>query len=323
MESNWVDFKTIKQAVTIVPVLDRYGVKLKKSGKELRGRCPIHRGDGADSFHVSTEKNVFHCFSCQAKGNVLDLVAAMEKCSVRDAGLKLQQWFNLAVANGQKPAPPVPAMKAPADPQPAKEEMGDRGEPNKPLGFRLNGIDYQHPYLAGRGIDPETAEYFGVGFFPGKGSMSGRVVIPIDNERGELVAYAGRAIDNSEPKYRLPAGFKKSQVLYNLARTLEDDSTGEVVVVEGFFDCIKVVQAERVCVALMGCSMSAEQEAQLASHFRRAVIMLDGDEAGRKAVVEIAGRLARKVWVRVVEVPDGKQPDQLSTEELRTLLGGI
>ena len=78
MESNWVDFKTIKQAVTIVPVLDRYGVKLKKSGKELRGRCPIHRGDGADSFHVSTEKNVFHCFSCQAKGNVLDLVAAVD-----------------------------------------------------------------------------------------------------------------------------------------------------------------------------------------------------------------------------------------------------
>ena len=58
---------------------------------------------------MSTEKNVFHCFSCQAKGNVLDLVAAMEKCSVRDAGLKLQQWFNLAVANGQKPPPPVTA----------------------------------------------------------------------------------------------------------------------------------------------------------------------------------------------------------------------
>ena len=57
----------------------RYGVKLKKSGKEFRGRCPIHQGDGTDTFHVRTEKNAFHCFSCQAKGNVLDLVAAMEK----------------------------------------------------------------------------------------------------------------------------------------------------------------------------------------------------------------------------------------------------
>jgi hypothetical protein len=52
------------------------------------------------------------------------------------------------------------------------------------LNFRLKGIDYAHPYLAQRGIDPETAEYFGVGYFSGKGSMSGRVIIPIDNERG-------------------------------------------------------------------------------------------------------------------------------------------
>src|ERR1043166_8561253 len=79
MDSNWVDFKAIKQSVTISQVLDRYGVKLKRTGKELRGRCPIHQGEGAESFHANTEKNAFHCFSCQAKGNVLDFVAAMEK----------------------------------------------------------------------------------------------------------------------------------------------------------------------------------------------------------------------------------------------------
>jgi hypothetical protein len=69
-----------------------------------------------------------------------------------------------------------------------------------------------------------------VGFFSGKGSMSGRVVIPIENERGELVAYAGRSIDGSEAKYKLPAGFKKGQVLYNLARAL--DITREVSVID-------------------------------------------------------------------------------------------
>src|ERR1039458_9785336 len=116
MESNWVDFKAIKQAVTIGQVLDRYGTKLRKSGKELRGRGPIHQGDGTDSFHVSTEKNAFHCFSCQAKGNVLDLVAAMEKCSVRDAGLKLQQWYNLGGGNrgveeSTSPAPETKTQK--------------------------------------------------------------------------------------------------------------------------------------------------------------------------------------------------------------------
>lgn len=58
-------------------------------------------------------------------------------------------------------------------------------------------------HLTQRGIDKETAEYFGVGFFSSKGSMAGRIVIPIENEGGELVAYAGRSIDGSEPKYRL------------------------------------------------------------------------------------------------------------------------
>jgi DNA primase len=293
-------------------------VKLKRTGKELRGRCPIHKGEGTDTFHANTEKNAFHCFSCNAKGNVLDLVAAIENCSVRDAALKLKNWYSLPPP-GQDAAPPAkPAKEA----EPAREgRAGDSGQPNKPLNFTLKGIDRAHPYLAQRGIDKETAEYFGVGFFSGKGSMAGRMVIPIENERGELVAYAGRSIDGSEPKYKLPAGFKKSQVLYNLARALEDDSTGTVVLVEGFFDCMKVTEAEHACVALMGCSLSEEQESQLVAHFRQVVILLDGDEAGRKAVEEIAGRLVHKLWVRVVDVPDGKQPDELPAEELQALLG--
>ena len=137
------------------------------------------------------------------------------------------------------------------------------------------------------------------------------------------MAYAGRSIDGTEPKYRLPAGFKKSQVLYNLARAVEDDSTGVVVLVEGFFDCIKVVQAGYICVALMGCSLSEDQEELLARHFRQVVIMLDGDDTGRRAAGEIAGRLVHKFRVRVVDVPEGKQPDLLSTQELEALLGKV
>jgi DNA primase len=314
MESNWVDFKTIKQAVTIEQVLGRYGVKLRRSGKELRGACPIHRGEGTDTFHANTDKNAFHCFSCQAKGNVLDLVAAMERCSLRDAALKVRDWFSIS---GPLPETAKPATST----QLAKAEIGERGELNKPLNFQLQGIDYRHLYLAGRGIDPETAEYFGVGFFPGKGSMHGRIVIPIDNERGELVAYAGRSIDGSEPKYKLPAGFKKNQVLYNLVRAAEE-TDGHVILVEGFFDCIRVTQAGYPCVALMGCSMSEGQENQLAAHFRRVIVILDGDEAGQRAAAEIAGRLVRKTWVRVVELPDGKQPDELGPEDLQRLLEG-
>ena len=114
-------------------------------------------------------------------------------------------------------------------------------------------------------------------------------------------------------------------MLFNLCRALEDSdgaegSAGAVVVVEGFFDCMKVTQAEFPCVALMGCSMSEEQESQLSLNFRQVIIALDGDEAGRRAAGEIAARLAHRMSVRIVDVPDGKQPDQLPTEELRLLL---
>jgi DNA primase len=98
MEKKWVDFSAVKQVVSMQTVLDHYQVKgLRKQGHELYGRCPIHKGEGADAFRVSVQKNAFNCFSCHARGNVLDFVAAMEKCSVRDAAIKLQEWFSVAV----------------------------------------------------------------------------------------------------------------------------------------------------------------------------------------------------------------------------------
>ena len=97
MEAEWVDFRIIKAAVTMQMVLDRYGVALKKSGQELRGKCPIHRGANDKHFTANVSKNVFKCFfaQCGAHGNILDFVAAMEHCSVRDAAVKLRDWFQV------------------------------------------------------------------------------------------------------------------------------------------------------------------------------------------------------------------------------------
>jgi DNA primase len=99
MTTDWVDFKKVKEAVDMQMVLDHYGIKgLVKSGDELRGRCPIHRGSqSSKNFSVNVPKNGFKCFSsnCGAHGNVLDFVAAMEQCSVRDAALKLRDWFKV------------------------------------------------------------------------------------------------------------------------------------------------------------------------------------------------------------------------------------
>jgi DNA primase len=317
MENNWVDFKAIKSAVTLRMVLDRYQINwLRKSGEELRGRCPIHQGEGQQSFHASLTKNAFNCFSCKARGNVLDFVAAMEKSSVRDAAMKLQEWFSIDPATAPTESKP--------DQKPAKKEKrGEGSEPvNKPLSFELKGIDHAHPYLSERGITKETAETFGVGLFSGRGSMNGRVVIPIHNERGELVAYAGRSIDGSEPRYKLPVGFHKSHVLFNLHRASSSNAGSEVIVVEGFFDCMKVWQAgQSSVVALMGSSLSEQQERLLLGRFKTVSLFMDGDDAGRTAAEEIAARLIRHMHVRIVEPPDGKQPDELDQEQLRALLG--
>ena len=94
-------------------------------------------------------------------------------------------------------------------------------EPNRPLGFALQRIDTRHPYLTQRGISPATARLFGVGMYHGNGFLAGRCVIPIRDEKSQLVAYAGRAVNGEEPKYRFPAGFRKSQVLFNLDRAMQ------------------------------------------------------------------------------------------------------
>ena len=99
MKTEWVDFKSIKASVTVQMVLDHYDIKgLIRSDDELRGPCPIHKGSQrTKTFTVNVSKNAFKCFydACNARGNVLDFVSAMERCSVRDAGLKLQGWFKV------------------------------------------------------------------------------------------------------------------------------------------------------------------------------------------------------------------------------------
>jgi DNA primase len=188
---------------------------------------------------------------------------------------------------------------------------------NAPLPFTLRGIDFTHPYLVQRGISEETARYFGVGFYRGMGSMNGRVVIPIHDAAGRLVAYAGRSIDGRKPKYLLPRGFSKNRELFNLHRV----NGSEVIVVEGYFDSMTVWQAVRQpVVALMGSSLSEHQKQVLLQRFHRVTLLLDGDDPGRCATENISRELVRHIFVRVVELGEGQQPDSLQPEELEMLL---
>ena len=143
-------------------------------------------------------------------------------------------------------------------------------------------------------------------------------------EKGELVAYAGRwpgGPPEGEPKYKLPPKFHKSQELFNLHRAREYKKEKGLVVVEGYFDVMKLWQAGfKNVVALMGCSLSDEQEEFILKETDKIVLLLDNDAAGREATDTLLPHLAKKAFVRTIELPEGvHQPDSLDEKELATL----
>jgi DNA primase len=189
----------------------------------------------------------------------------------------------------------------------------------------LEGIDPTHPYLKDRGIKEETAQYFGCGYFAGRGVFHNRIVFPLHNDSGELVGYAGRSIDNAEPRYLFPAGLKKSALLFNFHRVKKAaKEVASIIIVEGFFDCMKVHQAGfRETVALMGSSISDEQVRQVVCNFSHADLMLDADEAGWKGTTECLIELGHNIYVTYQCLPDwAMQPDELTEQELRCMLTG-
>jgi DNA primase len=313
--NRWVDFQAIKEEVSLEAALDHYELKNRRRRRrdQLEGCCPLHGGERKDAFQANLSKNVFHCFACGAKGNVLDFVAAMERCSIREAALKLQAWFG-------RPEMETAVASRSAGIVGRGELVRKELAVNPALRFALANVDSAHPYLAKRGIQHATAAEFGVGLYSGTGMMHGRIVIPIPNSTGELVAYAGRAVNGGGPKYKLPRGFRKSLEVYNVHRAATAASD-RVIVVEGYFDCLRVHQAGFPYVAaLMGCALSGQQEALLLDRFKHVVLMLDGDETGRIASRAIAAKLSTSCSVGVVHVPEGAQPDQLPSYVIRRLL---
>ena len=337
----FVNFKAIKAAITMEQVLEHYGLiqKFKKKGDSLSGPCPIHKGENPTQFRVSISKNIWNCFSeCKHGGNVLDFIAKMESGSVHAAALKAIEWFQLNPDAMSGTSEPKEAETRPAQTEVKPERMAKKPEPraeetsgpNKPLKFRLEKLERSHPYLVERGLTTETLVDFGAGFCA-KGMMVGRIAIPIHNPVGEVVAYAGRLTTgeptDDNPKYKLPPGFKKSLELFNIDRASKESPEKAWVIVEGFFDCMKLHQlGHKKTVALMGSSMSPAQEELIRKHTNSAshvLVMLDEDEAGEAGREDIARRLSKFCFVKVHQFAEsGAQPEDLSADELDQILGG-
>jgi len=330
MKTEWVNFKEIKEKVSMEDVLDHYellkGLKRKKD--ELVGFCPIHdeKRYNKNSFSVNTSKNNWHCFSCGAGGNVLDFVSSMENVNIRQAGLLIQKWFGIVSEEDKKLSKEKRKVKKDERAKKKEKETEPEEVVNPPLTFKLKSLDFEHPYLKERGLKKETIKEFGLGYCQ-RGLMKERIAIPVHNEKGELVAYAGRYPGNppeGEPKYKFPSKFKKSLVVFNLNRAKELAKKKGLILVEGFFDVFNLWQAGfKDVVALMGTSISDEQEKLIVEAIGKngkLTLMFDPDKAGKKVIKEVLERLIDKVYLKIIRLKIGLEPDSLSKEERNNLL---
>ncbi len=340
MSEMWINFKELRERLSVTEILASYNVTVKIKGDQAQGFCPLPahpKHDGkkkSPSFSVNLKRGIFQCFSCRTSGNVLDLVCLLEGMNpkvpgdIRRAAILLEGRYASAdpARPPKKPVPPPPEQKAPIGEQ--------KVVVNAPLDFELKHLDPDHPYLFGRGFSPEMIEHFGLGFCD-KGLMKGRIAIPLHDAGDNLIGYAGRLVNDAmisdeNPKYRFPGTrerkgsayeFHKSEFLYNGSGI--KTPVKELVIVEGFPSTWWLWQhGHTAVVGLMGNSCS-ETQAKLIVNMTApdglVTILTDGDDAGVQCAHSIFFDVAPHRTVRWAKL-HSDQPTDLTPKELNDLL---
>lgn len=337
MKPNWIDFKALRKQLDFAKVLKHFGVEVKAKDTQHHGFCPLPNHNGkrnSPSFSANLERGIFQCFGCGAKGNVLEFAALMQKIDPQDGAalhevaLKLQQHFCPELGNTSKgeTALPVP-------PQPEKPKDNLPVIVNAPLDFELKGLDASHPYLLKRGFTPDTIEHFALGFCS-RGYLKDRVAVPLHDHAGKLVGYAGRVVDDSKisednPRYRFPGERERDGKLFEFRKTLFlyngyqiKSPVNDLIVVEGFTGVWWLDQnGLSNVVATMGADCSEKQAELLVSLVKPGgmVWMIpDGDKAGERHAQTLLMLISPHRAVRWLKMEEGKQPTDLSGEEIKT-----
>ena len=338
----------LRRRVTISSVIARR-VKLQRRGAEHTGLCPFHK-EKTPSFTVSDAKGFYHCFGCGAHGDVIGFVINAEGLSFPEAVAKLAGEAGLEMPR-QDPSERerdtrrnslVEVMEA------AAGWFRDR--------LRDSAGAQARDYLATRGLLAPTIEGFALGFAPPERGALGqalerlgvspalmaeaglvklpehgagtaprdyffnRLIFPITDRRGRVIAFGGRALGESKAKYiNSPESplFHKGRVLYNHAAALRAvRDKGELIVVEGYMDVIALSQAGfPAVVAPLGTAVTEEQIQELWRMVPEPVFCLDGDSAGRRAAVRAAeralGALKPGTSLQFAFLPEGEDPDSL------------
>ena len=243
MPQGFVSFAEVKRAITMEALLARYGLLagMAEKGRNLAGSCPFCKGKSARQFQVNLAKSAWYCFGCKQGGNVLDFVAKREGVSVRTAAVKLDTWFELGLLE-KKEELRAEAPAASVEPPPAANEATPAE--NLPLAFTLKTLDPNHHDLAGLELRAETIERLGAGYCT-KGLLKGRLAIPIHSGCGDLLAYAGLAVqDGDTPRYLFPPKFHPALEVFNLHRLMEvTEATGPLYLAPEIEGVLRLAEA--------------------------------------------------------------------------------
>ena len=339
----------VKQQADIVRVIGEY-VRLKKSGQNFSGLCPFHQ-EKTPSFSVSPVKQMYYCFGCGKGGDVFQFVMELEKSPFPEAVRTVAEKCGIAI--------PKPRERSPEERRENQQRSALVEMHREAAAFFAKHL-MQSPegkaalgYLEDRGLDYESITRFGLGFAPSGGDtlfrtlkskfaekdleVSGlvgrdqsgrfydrfrrRIMFPISNEAGKVIAFGGRAMGDDMPKYlnspETPI-YSKSTVLYHLDRAKEALRHSDfAVLVEGYMDAIAVARAGiGNVVASCGTSL-AESQIKLLSRFtQRIVVNYDPDTAGQAATERSLTLLLEKEFdVRVLALPGGADPDKFIKEK--------
>src|SRR3989441_1136830 len=339
----------VKQQADIVRVVGEY-VQLKKGGQNFRGLCPFH-SEKTPSFNVHPVRLIYHCFGCGKGGDVFNFVMEMERCEFPEAVRIVAEKCGIPVPSKRER---TPEEKRESQQRSLLVEMHRETQAFfvKQLEGTLEG-KAARAYLEDRGLDKDVLVRFGIGYAPSGGDLllrylkprypepllaaSGlvsrdaggrlfdrfrrRIMFPIANESGKIVAFGGRALGDEQPKYlNSPESpiYSKSNVLYHLDRAREALRQQDfAVLVEGYMDAIAAARAGAGnVVASCGTSL-AEPQVKLLSRFtRRIVVNYDPDTAGQAATERsLAILLEHGFEVRVLALPGKADPDKFIREQ--------
>jgi DNA primase len=336
-------------------------VKLARKGREHLGLCPFHN-EKTPSFTVNEEKGFYHCFGCGEHGSVIDFVMkadglpfpeAVERLAA-DAGMEVPADSPEDRQRRAQQQPLYAVMESAAaffegtlrmpEGKAALAYLHGRGLDDTTiaafrLGFAADSRGGLKSALGRQGIETETLVTAGLLIRPDEGDpydrFRGRVMFPICDRRGKVIAFGGRRLDQVKPKYlnspETPL-FQKRRVLYGLALAAAPaHKEGRVIVTEGYTDVIALHRAGiRCAVAPLGTALTEEQVALLWRLAPEPVLCFDGDAAGRLAMARAAERalplLKPGFGLRFAELPVDEDPDSLiqggGTEAMERVIEG-